>query len=102
MEYFEDPSFLEKHKRNFYSYGKGKFEYEILGVDLVDPNTPLYELSSNRNNDLEAMKKELKKHISASKWIKLTKIQNFLMLVTCKHANDNSSRRILFAKLKNS
>lgn len=32
--------FLEKHKEIFIHTEKGKFEYEILGVDLVDPNTP--------------------------------------------------------------
>ncbi|MCI5997090.1 MAG: class B sortase [Peptoniphilaceae bacterium] len=102
LEYFEDPSFLEKHKELFIHTENGKLEYEILGVDLVDPNTPLYELSSNRNNDLEAMKKELKKHISASEVDKINENTKLLMLVTCKNANDNSSRRILFAKLKNS
>ena len=75
-------------------------EYEILGVDLVDPDTSLYELTSKRNEDVEAMKKELTKHISKSEVDKIDKNSKILMLVTCKTHDDNTARRILFAKLK--
>ena len=75
-------------------------EYEILGVDLVDPDTSLYELTSKRNEDVEAMKKELTKHISKSEVDKIDKNSKILMLVTCKTPDDNTARRILFAKLK--
>lgn len=97
---FEDKSFLESHK-TFYIYTeKGKLEYEVIGIDLVDPNTSLYELSSKRNEDVEAMKKELTKHISKSEVDKIDKNSKILMLVTCKTPDDNTARRILFAKLK--
>ena len=75
-------------------------EYEILGVDLVDPDTSLYELTSKRNEDVEAMKKELTKHIPKSEVDKIDKNSKILMLVTCKTPDDNTARRILFAKLK--
>lgn len=75
-------------------------EYEVLSVDLVDPDTPLYELSSKRNEDVGAMKKELSKHISKSEVDKIDKNTKLLMLVTCKTPDDNTARRILFAKLK--
>ena len=85
----------------FYIYTeKGKMEYEVLGVDLVDPNTPLYELTSKRNEDVNAMKKELTKHIPKEEVDKIDENTKLLMLVTCKTPNDNSARRILFAKLK--
>ena len=97
---FEDKTFLENHK-TFYVYTeKGKLEYEVLSVDLVDPDTPLYELSSKRNEDVDAMKKELSKHISKSEVDKIDKNTKLLMLVTCKTPDDNTARRILFAKLK--
>ncbi len=97
---FEDKTFLENHK-TFYVYTeKGKLEYEVLSVDLVDPDTPLYELSSKRNEDVDAMKKELSKHISKSEVDKIDKNTKLLMLVTCKMPDDNTARRILFAKLK--
>ncbi len=100
LQKFEDKSFLESHK-TFYLYTeKGKMEYEVLGVDLVDPNTPLYELTSKRNEDVNAMKKELTKHIPKEEVDKIDENTKLLMLVTCKTPNDNSARRILFAKLK--
>lgn len=96
---FEDKAFLESHK-TFYVYTeKGKLEYEVLGIDLVDPDTSLYELSSNRNEDVEAMKKELTKHISKTEVDKINEKTKILMLVTCKTPDDNTARRILFAKL---
>lgn len=98
---FEDKTFLENHK-TFYIYTeKGKLEYEVLGVDLVDPNTPLYELTSNRNKDVNKMKKDLSKHIPKDEVEKINENTKILMLVTCKTPNDNTERRILFAKLKN-
>ena len=100
LKKFEDQKFLESHK-TFYLYTeKGKMEYEVLGIDLVDPDTPLYELSSDRNEDVEAMKKELSKHIPKAEVDKIDKNTKLLMLVTCKTPDDNAARRILFAKLK--
>ncbi|EGL38726.1 hypothetical protein HMPREF9126_0777 [Parvimonas sp. oral taxon 110 str. F0139] len=100
MRKFEDKSFLENHK-TFYLYTeKGKLEYEVLGIDLVDPDTSLYEQSSERNEDVEAMKKELSKHIPKSEVDKIDENTKILMLVTCKTPDDNTARRILFAKLK--
>ena len=97
---FEDKTFLENHK-TFYLYTeKGKLEYEVLGIDLVDPDTSLYEQSSERNEDVEAMKKELSKHIPKSEVDKIDENTKILMLVTCKTPDDNTARRILFAKLK--
>lgn len=101
LSYFEDDSFLENHKQLFVTLENQKLEYEIIGVDLVDPNTPLYELSSNRNNDLEKLKNDLSKHISMEEINKIDEKTKILMLVTCKTPDDNSLRRILFAKLKN-
>lgn len=96
---FEDQSFLESHK-TFYVYTeKGKLEYEVLGIDLVDPDTSLYELSSKRNEDVNAMKKELAKHIPKAEVDKIDENTKLLMLVTCKTPDDNTARRILFAKL---
>ena len=97
---FEDKTFLENNKTVYVYTEKGKLEYEILGVDLVDPDTSLYELTSKRNEDVEAMKKELTKHISKSEVDKIDKNTKLLMLVTCKTPDDNTARRILFAKLK--
>ena len=97
---FEDKTFLENNKTVYVYTEKGKLEYEILGVDLVDPDTSLYELTSKRNEDVEAMKKELTKHISKSEVDKIDKNSKILMLVTCKTPDDNTARRILFAKLK--
>ena len=97
---FEDKTFLENNKTVYVYTEKGKLEYEILGVDLVDPDTSLYELTSKRNEDVEAMKKELTKHIPKSEVDKIDKNSKILMLVTCKTPDDNTARRILFAKLK--
>ena len=97
---YEDKTFLENNKTVYVYTEKGKLEYEILGVDLVDPDTSLYELTSKRNEDVEAMKKELTKHISKSEVDKIDKNSKILMLVTCKTPDDNTARRILFAKLK--
>lgn len=102
LKNFEDKSFLENHKTLYLYTEKGKMEYEVLGVDLVDPDTPLYELTSKRNEDVDAMKKELIKHIPKTEVDKIDENTKILMLVTCKTPNDNTERRILFAKLKDS
>ncbi len=62
--------------------------------------TSLYELSSKRNEDVKAMKKELAKHIPKAEVDKIDENTKLLMLVTCKTPDDNTARRILFAKLK--
>lgn len=96
---FENNDFLKNHKQVFIYTENKKFEYEIIGVDLVDPNTPLYTQSSNRNHDLGFIKKELSKHIPKSEIDKIDENSKLLMLVTCKKPDDNSLRRILFARL---
>lgn len=96
---FENEDFLQKHKKVFIHTENKKYEYEIMGVDLVDPNTPLYEQSSNRNKDLNFIKKELSKHIKKSEIDKIDENTKLLMLVTCKKPDDNTLRRILFARL---
>jgi len=98
---FENPDFLENHKQLFITTENGKLEYEIIGINLVDPNTPLYEQTSDRNNDLGQLKAELSKYISKEEVDKIDEQSKLLMLVTCKTPDDNSMRRILFAKLKN-
>ena len=100
LQYFEDPNFLKEHKDLYIHTSSGKLEYEILGIDLVDPNTALYEQTSDRNHDLNLIKSELSKHIPNEEVEKIDENTKLLMLVTCKTSNDNSSRRILFAKLK--
>lgn len=98
---FENKEFLENHKQVFIHTEDKLLEYEIIGVDLVDPNTPLYEQSSDRNKDLNFIKKELSKHISKDEVDKIDENSKLLMLVTCKKPDDNTLRRILFAKLIN-
>lgn len=100
LELFEDPDFLKKHNTVKIYLKNNVLEYDILGISLVPPETPLYPENLNRDEDFPTFKKELAKYISQDKVDTLDENSKIIMLVTCKTPDNMTERRIMFAKLK--
>lgn len=97
---FEDPEFAKKHDTVKIHLKDKVLEYEILGVNLVPPETPLYPENLNKDSEFNTFKNELKKYISKEKVDKIDKDSKLLLMVTCKTPDNTTERRIMFAKLK--
>lgn len=97
---FEDPEFMKKHDTVKIHLKDKVLEYEILGVSLVPPETPLYPEELNKDEDFPKFKEELAKYIPKEKVEKLDEKSKIIMLVTCKTPDNLTTRRIMFAKLK--
>lgn len=97
---FEDPEFTKKHDTVKIHLKDKVLEYEILGVNLVPPETPLYPEELNQDGDFDKFKTELAKYIPQEKVDKIDKDSKLLMMVTCKTPDNMTQRRIMFAKLK--